>query len=98
MSDEQFKKIRDFYLPVLNIIRDNGGKAKNKHICDQFLARHQHQLDRSFFTDIKDGDVKWHDWVNRAGYQLRVKGYITRPTAGLWELTDKPWPANKEDF
>jgi hypothetical protein len=98
MADEKFKKIRDFYFPVLHIIQDMGGKARVKDISDRFLARHKEQMDSSFFTDIKDGDVKWHDYVNRAGYQLRVKGYITRPTTGLWEMTDKPWPANKEDL
>ncbi|NLE95483.1 MAG: hypothetical protein GX600_07365 [Dehalococcoidia bacterium] len=75
-----------------------GGKARVKDISGRFLARYKDQMDSSFFTDIKDGDVKWHDYINRAGYQLRVKGYIVRPTAGLWELTDKSWPANKEGF
>lgn len=98
MADEQFKKIRDFYFPVLHIIRDMGGEAKNQEIYTEFLARHEHQLDHHFFTEIRDGDPMWRDWINRAGYQLRVKGFIVRPTQGLWELTHKPWPASKEDF
>lgn len=98
MANGQFKNIKDFYLPVLQIIRDLGGKAKTKQIYEEFLARYEHQLDHRFFTEIRDGDQMWRDWVNRAGYQLRVKGYIIRPTTGLWELTDKMWPEDKGGF
>ena len=61
MSDEQLAHYRDMYMPVLKVIRDHGGKARLSDICEAFLARHQHQLDRSFFTDVKDNDTKWRD-------------------------------------
>jgi len=89
----QLRRIRDFYLPVLRIVRDMGGRARADDVCDRFLARHRHQLDQSFFTDVIDGDVEWHDWVHRAHYQLKQKGYFRDPQRGVWELTDKPWPS-----
>jgi len=89
----QLRRIRDFYLPVLRIVRDMGGRARADDVCDRFLARHRHQLDQSFFTDVIDGDVKWHDWVHRAHYQLKQKGYFRDPQRGVWELTVKPWPS-----
>ncbi len=98
MAEQQFKSIRDFYFPALHIIRDMGGKARTKDIYAQFLAKHKDQLAPSYFTEIKDKDLMWRDRINRAGYDLNEAGYIVRPTRGLWELTDKPWPANKEDF
>jgi hypothetical protein len=98
MAEQQFKHYRDFYFPVLRIIRDMGGKARLADIRDRFLVRHKHQLDPSFFTETKDRDIMWRDYIDRAGFELSDAGYIVRPTRGLWELTDKPWPANKEDF
>jgi len=98
MADEMYSNIRDFYFPVLHIIRDMAGQARANEVCDRFLSRHRHQLDSSFFTEIKDGDVKWHDWVHRAHYQLKQMGYLRDPQRGIWALTDKPWPTNKAGF
>jgi hypothetical protein len=86
------RRIRDFYLPVLRIVHDMGGRARAEDVCQRFLARHRHQLDESFFAEVIDGDEKWHDWVHRAHYQLKQKGYFRDPQRGVWELTDKPWP------
>ena len=98
MDDEQFKHQRDLYFPVLHILRDMGGAGEAEEVCKRFLARHQHQLPPSFFTDKVDADVKWHDWVHRVHFQLKDRGYIVDPRRGYWALTDKSWPAKKEDF
>ncbi len=89
MEKSKFNSAKDFYLPVITILRDNGGRAHLQQIYSLFLANYRSQLDQSFFTEIKDGDIKWRDYINRAGYQLLRQGYIRRARQGIWELTDK---------
>ena len=97
--NNRFTRIKDFYLPVLGILREAGGSAQLNDICDQFLKKYQGNLDESYFTEIKDGDVKWRDYINRAGYQLTQRGYIVRgPKRGVWQLTDKVIPENVTEF
>ena len=98
MVRNKFTCIKDFCLPIIAIIRDNGGEASTKHIYAEFLSRHGNELDESYFTESKDNDIKWRDYVNRAGYYLRDHGYIARPRHGIWELTDKPAPGNTEQL
>jgi hypothetical protein len=89
MEKPKFKGAKDFYLPVITILRDNGGRAHIQQIYELFLSNYRTRLDQSFFTEIKDGDIKWRDYINRAGYQLVKKGYVRRAGLGIWELTDK---------
>ena len=96
MTQGEFRCIKDFCLPIVAIIRDNGGEANTRHIYEEFLSRHGNELDRSFFIERKDNDIKWRDYVNRAGYYLKEKGYIARPRHGIWELTGKPMPDNAD--
>lgn len=98
MAEQQFRHYRDLYLPFLRLLRDMGGAGQAEEVCQRFLARHRDQFAPSFFTDIVDKDVKWHDWVHRVHFLLKDGGYVTDPRRGYWALTDKPWPANKEDF
>ncbi len=99
MELSKFKHIRDFYLPVLNILGDAGGTSHVQEIYELFLTRYRSRLDESFFSDEKDGDIKWRDYINRAGYQLVQKGYVRRGhRRGIWELTGKRIPGNSEDI
>ena len=89
----ELKHIKDFYIPVLRILQDKGGKANLEEICTAFQAGYGSMLDPSFFIEIKDGDIKWRDYINRAGYQLVKKGYINRGVArGVWVSSGKPIP------
>ena len=97
--ENQFKKIKDFYIPVLKILKDAGKEVHVNDVCDTFLSNYQSKLDPSFFTEIKDGDVKWRDWVNRVGYQLTKLGYIARGSKrGYWLWTGKEIPPSTKDF
>ena len=91
METSKLKHIRDFYLPVITILKDLGGKANIEEIYEFFLSRYRSRLDHSCLTDIKDGDIKWRDYINRAGFQLVKKGYIRRAGRGFWELTGKDY-------
>jgi hypothetical protein len=86
---ENLKHIGDFCLPVITILEDLEGRAHIEQIYEFFLAKYRSRLDHSFFTEIKDNDIKWRDYINRAGYRLAKKGYISRSRRGIWELTDK---------
>jgi hypothetical protein len=99
IMENQFKKIKDFYIPVLKILKDAGKEVHVNDVCDTFLSNYQSKLDPSFFTEIKDGDVKWRDWVNRVGYQLTKLGYIARGSKrGYWLWTGKEIPPSTKDF
>ena len=98
MTQKEFKRIKDFSLPIVAIIRENGGEANTKDIYEEFLLRHGNELDRSFFTEHKNNDVKWRDYVSRARYFLKDHGYVTRPRHGIWELTNKQVPDSPDDL
>jgi hypothetical protein len=95
----QFTNIKDFYLPVLNIIKESGGTAQIDDIYLKFIEKFGNDLDQTFFSEIKDGDLKWRDYINRAGYQLKIKGYISRGfKRGVWQLTSKTIPSEVNDI
>jgi len=97
--ENEFKKIKDFYFPVLNILKEASEEIHVNDVCEAFLKQYQSQLDSSFFNEIKDGDIKWRDWVNRAGYQLVKLGYIQRGSKrGFWRWTGKEIPSNIDGF
>ena len=80
------KTQKDFHQPVLDILRKLGGEASLQEICKGFLATYEKELTPDFFTDVKDGDVKWRDLVNRAGFHLRKQGLIKSSSKGVWKL------------
>ena len=84
MGTLKFQHIKDFYSPVITILTDLGGQAHLTQIYEFFLSNYGTQLDQSFFTEIKDNDIKWKDYINRAGYQLVKKGYVRRVKHGVW--------------
>lgn len=99
MELSKFKHIRDFYLPVLNILENAGGTAHVQEIYELFLTKYRSRLDESFFSEEKDGDIKWRDYINRAGFQLVGKGYVRRGShRGIWELIGKQIPKNSADI
>jgi len=91
MGTLKFEHHKDFYFPIIAILKDLGGQASTKQIYEVFLSEYGNQLDQSFFTEIIDGDIKWKDYINRAGHQLVIKGYIKRAGFGIWKLTRKQY-------
>lgn len=91
MKTAKLKHIKDFYSPVIAVLKGVGGGASIEKIYLDFWDKYSNQLDESCLTEIKDGDIKWRDYINRAGFQLVRKGYIRRVGRGVWVLTDKKY-------
>jgi hypothetical protein len=86
----EFTQPKDFIEPILQILRDRGGRAKVKDIYGDFEKRYGKYLSPRYLTDIVDGDIRWRDEINRCRYQF-LRHLLVPPDdpnykKGTWEL------------
>ncbi|MCP3685563.1 MAG: hypothetical protein GY861_23175 [bacterium] len=87
-----FETRADFREPIIEILRDLGGSAKLRDICDSFEDRYPEVINAPFFQEIVDGEPRWRDWIQRCRYSYLIKeGILDRNSEiGTWTL-DSEW-------
>ena len=86
-----FETIPDFKEPIIQILRDLGGRAKLRDICDSFEDRYPEVVNAPFFQEIVDGEPRWRDWIQRCRYSYLMPEEILDRNSprGTWTLNPK---------
>jgi len=84
----EFNDVKDFKQPIISILEELGGSAKVKDIYEQFANRYPDMVNEPYWNEIKDGDSRWHDSINRCRYQILRPLEILKKDSkkGTWEL------------
>lgn len=81
-----------YFVPVLDIIRDLGGRAQPRQVFDELIRRHQVPEEFLSLTN-KNGRSKFENRVHFARLYLSKAGLMRAAGRGLWELTEAGWKA-----
>lgn len=79
-----------YFVPVLRIIRDFGGRAQPQQVFDELVRRHQIP-DTFLALTNKNGRPKFENRVHFARLYLSRAGLLRAAGRGLWELTEAGW-------
>ena len=79
-----------FLLPILDVLKEMGGKGTIKDVFEKLGARMKNHLKPIDFETIKSGQVRWQNTVQWAKSELTSDGLIAKNSPrGLWQITDK---------
>ena len=76
-----------YFAPVLEVLRDLGGRARPKQVFQEIAQRHEVPDDFLNQTN-KNGQPKFNNRVAWARFYLVKAGYLYSPKRGIWALTD----------
>ncbi len=83
---KEIKTEKDLHVPILTILR--GGLLHINVIRKKVLRRCGSRMDSTFFSETRDGDRKWSDYIGRGLYKLKEEGSISSPKRGWWQLVN----------
>ncbi len=79
-----------FLLPVLEVLRECGGKAEAKRVIQQLEAKMKDQLKPVDREQLKSGQIRWKNTAQWARNELVTEGYLSNDSPrGVWEISEK---------
>ncbi len=79
-----------FLLPVLEILRECGGKAEAKRVIQQLEDKMKDQLKPVDHERLRSGQIRWKNTAQWARNELVTEGYLSKDSPrGVWEITEK---------
>jgi len=95
LEDQKIEGVPQFvsyFVPVIELMRDLGGKAQPRQIFDELIKRHA--IPEHFLSlTNKNGGSKFENRVHFSRFYLSKAGMMTSPRRGIWELTEQGWNA-----
>src|SRR5437899_253081 len=89
-ENSQLTAQREFYLPVLGVLRTLGGKARLADIYRLVGAELEDRLKPGDYAKVSGGELRWRNALRFVRLQLQRQGLLksTSPR-GYWELTEQ---------
>ena len=82
-----------YFVPVIEIMRDLGGRAQPRQIFHELIRRYEIPATFLALTN-KNGGSKFENRVHFARFYLSKAGIMNSPSRGVWGLTDNGWKAD----
>jgi hypothetical protein len=80
----------EYVEPLLQVLRDRGGRAPAREVIDEVGRRLADRLTRLDKEPVSSGGVRWQNRVQFARLRLLERGLLKRNSPrGLWEITDR---------
>ena len=84
----RFNYKEDFKDPILDVLSEQGGKAKLKDIYNLVWSKYGEYLGDPYWHEKVDKDLRWRDYINRCRYDVLIPAGLIRKDSkhGTWEL------------
>jgi hypothetical protein len=80
---------RDYWVPILAILAEEGGAADSNYVIDTLEARMADRLTPGDFEVLRMGEVRWRNRARFARLRMRERGLLSNSSPrGIWELTE----------
>jgi restriction system protein len=80
----------EYWLPILEILSEEGGRARGSDVIDVLERRIGSRLRARDRDQLKMGEVRWRNRARFARLRMKELGLISnRSPRGIWEITEK---------
>lgn len=80
---------REYWVPILEILREAGGAAPASDVIDALGDRMRTILTQRDYESLSMGEVRWRNRARFARLRMTEQGLLSAASSrGIWELTD----------
>jgi hypothetical protein len=80
----------EFEVPILEILRDNGGRAPTREVIDALGERLDGRLSEADREALSSGEIRWRNRAQFARLNLIEQGEMVRGSPrGVWEISER---------
>ena len=80
----------EYEIPILEILRDNGGRAPTREVIDALGDRLGGRLTDADRERLSSGEIRWRNRAQFARLSLIDQGYMTKGSPrGVWEISEQ---------
>lgn len=79
---------REYWVPILQILREAGGSAQANDVIDALGPRMEHRLTPGDYEVLRMGEIRWRNRARFARLRMRERGLLSDESPrGIWEIT-----------
>ena len=79
-----------FMTPILEVLKELGGKAEVKDVLRQLENRMRHRLKSVDLEKLKSGQIRWKNTAQWARNELVSDGLLSKDAPrGIWQISEK---------
>ena len=80
----------EYEIPILEILRDNGGRAPTREVIDALGDRLAGRLMEADRERLSSGEIRWRNRAQFARLSLIDQGYMAKGSPrGVWEISEQ---------
>lgn len=80
----------EYEIPILEIIRDKGGRAPTREVIDALAERLDGRLTDADRESLASGDIRWRNRAQFARLNLIEQGDMVKGSPrGVWEISER---------
>jgi len=80
----------EYWLPILDLLREAGGRAKGRDVINALEDRLRPRFGRADEDVLEMGEVRWRNRARFARLRMKELGLVSAESPrGVWEITEK---------
>jgi Mrr N-terminal domain len=89
-ADGELLPESDYWLPILDILRKAGGRAKGRDVIDALGERIGSLFGPADHDVLEMGEIRWRNRARFARLRMKELGLVSSESPrGIWEITEK---------